>query len=746
MKRAYIAQALVILAAICGAAFILSYGARQKRISQREDLALFTQSNINDTRQAAFALERKFGDIAGELEFLSRQRAFRRRDSNKIAGEIKKAYSRITEQAACIAWVDNGRHAVIAWPRQNVACAGSTFHAAVASQGGMMPGRVLTDTFRTAGGRYMAVLREKVPSSAGGEVVALADIQALQKQIFRQWPNRQPDAVMFLDDRGRVLSHTQKKFLGVRILERPDVFSAPNAPDVTRAFMRDIRNDRAGTAWMASRGQETPLKPEGKLVAFAPVHVGDKNWAVVFVTSHGHVVSAMRYTRRENAVPVMLAALTILCAVIAVLSIHIARLRSEERAERRKQKRELAAMTERMEKEYTKQLEGATVELRRIDEMKTDLLAMVSHDMRTPLVVILGYLEMALRGQQGTLPQKLHQRLETVHKQARRLSTLIDNYLNLAVLEAGRFQIKRQRLDLNAHLHETLKSIRDDPTAHSISFIESYDPQVGTLFADPFIITQILHNLLTNAIKFTPSGGTVTISSRRVGAVTEISVSDTGIGIPVEDQSRVFERFYRANRTEGQRPGAGLGLAIAKEMVKTHGGDIALSSKPGLGTTMKFTLPAADEPASTADEIETEPRPCVPPHEMPAAPGQKPIFTMLAVDDQEDTLRYLVDIFELTENHLLIADTLEKARRQIETTPVDVILLDLIVGQESGWDFLAELRRSARTKNVPVIIHSAIPESVAWKKAQALGANRYLTKPAGAEEIMRAVESALCIT
>ena len=233
--------------------------------------------------------------------------------------------------------------------------------------------------------------------------------------------------------------------------------------------------------------------------------------------------------------------------------------------------------------------------LHEIDRMKDDFIAAVSHELRTPLTSILGYIDLVLEGETGNLTGEQESFLAIVDRNAERLLRLVGDLLFVAQLETGEFALDLGEVDLPAVAAEALEAAR--PSARDKGLELEFDAEViPTLRGDRARLGQLLDNLVSNAIKFTPAGGSVAVrvGARNGDAVLE--VSDTGIGISAEDQGMLFQRFFRTTAaTEQAIQGAGLGLAITKAIVERHGGTIGAESEEGAGTTFRVELPLLRE-------------------------------------------------------------------------------------------------------------------------------------------------------
>ncbi len=227
--------------------------------------------------------------------------------------------------------------------------------------------------------------------------------------------------------------------------------------------------------------------------------------------------------------------------------------------------------------------------LQATDELRRNLLADVTHELRTPLTVIQGNLEGLI---DGVYPRD-DEHLASILEETRLLSRLIDDLRTLTLAESGALKLQKERTDLAALTNEVAASFRAQADEAGVNLTTETDSGL-MLDMDPGRIRQVLENLIANALRYTPRGGTISVQcSMKSGPSksAEICVSDTGSGIPYEDLPRVFNRFYKSRDSRG----TGLGLAIAKNLVAAHGGEISAESELGKGTTIRFTLPMTSD-------------------------------------------------------------------------------------------------------------------------------------------------------
>jgi two-component system, OmpR family, phosphate regulon sensor histidine kinase PhoR len=232
-------------------------------------------------------------------------------------------------------------------------------------------------------------------------------------------------------------------------------------------------------------------------------------------------------------------------------------------------------------------------ETRRLEAMRRDFVANVSHELKTPLTSISGYAETLLTDTPD--PETTRRFLSTIATNARRMQRLVDNLLDLARLEAGGWQPEREPIDIAEAARDTWDALRDGSRAVAVDFAVEVADDADTVLADADAIRQVLTNLLDNSLRYTPRGGRIVCRSRVEGDGVSISVADNGSGIVPEHLPRIFERFYRSDpsrsRDEG---GTGLGLAIVKHLVEAHGGRVSAESSRGMGTTITCWFPTVE--------------------------------------------------------------------------------------------------------------------------------------------------------
>ena len=233
-------------------------------------------------------------------------------------------------------------------------------------------------------------------------------------------------------------------------------------------------------------------------------------------------------------------------------------------------------------------------------EARDDMMGIVSHDLRNPANAVKMLARSIVEGESGrAISADVRERVEVIRQAAEQMDALIQDLLDITRLEAGRLVVSPRDVELSGLIARSVEALRPLADAGGVT-LSTAIPALPTLRVDPDRVTQILSNVIGNAIKFTPAGGAVAVTARLIDHVVEIAVADNGEGIPAAQLPRVFDRFFQASLTSrAPRHGAGLGLPIARGIVEAHGGRIWVESSPGAGTTVLFTLPLHTEESTT---------------------------------------------------------------------------------------------------------------------------------------------------
>jgi CheY-like chemotaxis protein/two-component sensor histidine kinase len=365
-------------------------------------------------------------------------------------------------------------------------------------------------------------------------------------------------------------------------------------------------------------------------------------------------------------------------------------------------------------------------EVETANQMKSEFLASMSHELRTPLNAIIGFSDLLAEQTAGPLVAKQQRFITHIQQGARHLLALINDILDLSKVEAGRLELNRENVSVPVILAEVLTSIRPAAAAKHIFVHSSIGTEVMA-FADRIRFKQILVNLLGNAVKFTPEGGRIWVeAAARRGRLT-VSVSDTGLGIPAEEQEAIFDAFHQAGATtRGIKEGTGLGLAITKRLVEEHGGRIWVESQPGRGARMSFTIAAGRSGGDDTPFQDIDPR------NVPAR--DRPLI--LVVDDEAPARELLTSWLEPAGYEIITASSCAEAVARASEFVPDAITLNMLMPGKGGWDALYELKKTSITAGIPVIVVTVVDEP---RVGLALGAAEYLVKPVHKEVLLGAI-------
>ncbi|MFQ5855805.1 MAG: sensor histidine kinase [Anaerolineae bacterium] len=288
-------------------------------------------------------------------------------------------------------------------------------------------------------------------------------------------------------------------------------------------------------------------------------------------------------------------------------------LREKEKAEarirqlNRELERRVAKRTEELAQAYdelqqrNEALEAANEELKELDQLKSDFVSMVSHELRAPLTNINGSIELMLAD--GDMdPESQRTMLRIIGEQSARLTRLVQGILNVSRIEVRKLEIHPAVVDVRPLMEKVIGNLTQSEVIHTFHLPTG---QLPLVWADPDRLEEILANLIDNAVKYSPDGGAIELTARESDSRLIISVSDPGVGIPPKELLKIFEKFHRVDRGDARTTyGHGLGLYISKRFIEAHGGDIWVESQLGKGSTFSFTLPLADvdhsEPGSRA--------------------------------------------------------------------------------------------------------------------------------------------------
>jgi signal transduction histidine kinase len=237
------------------------------------------------------------------------------------------------------------------------------------------------------------------------------------------------------------------------------------------------------------------------------------------------------------------------------------------------------------------EIEDKSRQLEAASQHKSEFLANMSHELRTPMNAILGFSEVLAEGMFGEINDKQAEYLRDILESGRHLLSLINDILDLSKIEAGRMELELTNFDLPGAIETALILVRERASRRGIALGKTMDERLGTVRGDERKVKQVLLNLLSNALKFTPEGGRIDVRATVNEGMAEVSVADTGVGIAPEDQGAIFEEFRQVGTADKKVEGTGLGLALSRKFIELHGGRIWVKSQVGQGSTFTFTIP-----------------------------------------------------------------------------------------------------------------------------------------------------------
>jgi PAS domain S-box-containing protein len=384
---------------------------------------------------------------------------------------------------------------------------------------------------------------------------------------------------------------------------------------------------------------------------------------------------------------------------------------------------------------------AARTEAERVSRMKDEFLATLSHELRTPLNAILGWAQL-LRGE-GIEPEMQQQGLETIQRNSRIQAQLIEDLLDMSRIISGKIRLDVQRVDVAAAVEAAVEVVRPAAEAKEIRLQVVLDPIGVTVTGDPNRLQQIVWNILSNAVKFTPKGGRVQVSLARVNSHVEITISDTGQGISPEFLPHVFERFRQADSSSTRRHGGlGLGLGIVRHLVELHGGTVrATSPGEGQGATFIVTLPLSAVHDADSGMVRVHPTAEVTLHEF--RPPSLTDLQVLVVDDEPDSRELVKRVLEECEAVVVTADSAAAALAQIQRQKPDVLISDIGMPVEDGYSLIRQVRALPPESGgeIPAVALTAFARSEDRRRALLAGFQMHLPKPVEPSELVAVVAS-----
>ncbi|MFT4415005.1 ATP-binding protein [Fredinandcohnia humi] len=395
-----------------------------------------------------------------------------------------------------------------------------------------------------------------------------------------------------------------------------------------------------------------------------------------------------------------------------------------------------------------KKVDELTKELLHLDSLKDEFLIKTSHELRTPLHVILNLSKSILEGLAGPVRKEQQESLLLIHNVGRRLAKMVENLLDAGNIKRGEIHNSPSPTSLQVVGDIMAEMIYLLPNPQSVKLINRTNPSLPKMFVDENGFKQILFNLIYNSIKYTEFGE-ITVSAEVKDNKMHISVTDTGIGIE-ENLTRIFSSFYQVDSRFGnKREGLGLGLSITKELVERSGGSISVTSKLGKGSCFTFTLPLAEEGElenervctnSFATQKEDTLQTSTVQYDFPKVVEGEKDYTILVVDDEFANLKILMDMIISLDYTVIAVDNGASALQVINDRKIDLVILDLMMPEMTGFDVCKVLRAEFDLFELPVIVLTAAGQVSDLIHSLKMGANEFLQKPIMIDELKARLE------
>jgi PAS domain S-box-containing protein len=369
---------------------------------------------------------------------------------------------------------------------------------------------------------------------------------------------------------------------------------------------------------------------------------------------------------------------------------------------------------------------------------KDQFLATLSHELRTPLNAILGWI--FLMKQESVKPEVEKEGLAVIERNARAQSNLIADLLDISRIVAGRLRLEPRSLNLLSCLESAIKNIRPLANEKGVRVVSRADASVSpgiAMYGDPARLEQVLSNLLVNAVKFTPSQGSVEVSIEVYDSLARLTVADTGIGIGPEFLPCLFDRFSQADESVRKNRGLGLGLTISRHIIELHGGSIfAMSEGPGKGSSFTIELPIASGHLGNLPDKYSRPN-------RREAVRALDHVTIVAVDDNADARAFIDQVLKLHGATAVSVDTGEKAIEAVLQYHPDVLLCDLMMPEMDGYAVLRHIRalEDEAAKNVPIVALTAFAGAENRLKTEQAGFQVHLDKPIDPPQLIETIQT-----
>ena len=371
-------------------------------------------------------------------------------------------------------------------------------------------------------------------------------------------------------------------------------------------------------------------------------------------------------------------------------------------------------------------LKAMNQELQRANEVKNKFLSIMSHELRTPLTVINGYLSLVLDKNYGNPSKELRDIVTVVKEQGQNQLGLIEDLLDLTRIEAGEYKLNKQAFMPDALISKAVENFRPEYEAKKIMVTVDIGDEMPTVHWDFHKMLQVFQNLLDNALKFTPTGGEISLSAKSKSDFIEFRIVDNGIGIPKDRLDQIFERFYQVDSSSTRRfGGSGLGLSIVREIVVAHHGKVFVESDEDTGTCFLILMPVGEPDKPKHPDVGST---------VPEMKGVRPTpkgksETILVVDDDKAFLKMMEMILPKEGYNIRYTSDSTKAVHYAKKHRVDLLMLDLMMPEIDGYEVCRRIRKDNEIGEIPIIVVSAAGGKEVARRVYEAGADEHIVKP-----------------
>jgi signal transduction histidine kinase/DNA-binding response OmpR family regulator len=557
----------------------------------------------------------------------------------------------------------------------------------------------VSEVYRRLAEPHYNIIAVVVPirSQNAGTVAGILGLR-VRIDAFLHWTKNieiGPEGFVYLvDRRGHVVAHP-------RFPSQGQIVDYSNVPVVAKA----LRGERGVEV------QINPIEREERISAFEPVP--GYGWGVV-ATQPTSTAFALKWSALNS--------ILFIYGLMILLSGSLAYVILRSLAQRRKAEQEL--------QEKNAELERQSRRIEQASRLKSEFLANMSHELRTPLNAITGFSALLVDGKVGHLSPQQKEYLSDILTSGQHLLSLINDILDLAKIESGKMEICAAPVSLTKLVGEVTDILRPIAANKRIEVQVEIEPQIGNVVTDPAKLKQVLYNYLSNALKFTPDKGKVSVRAKSEGSdAVRIEVEDNGIGIRQEDIEKLFIEFQQLDSGMAKRSqGTGLGLALCKRMVEAQGGSVGVHSAPGKGSIFYAVLPRAPMPETMAQKLDAT---------FESVESDTP--TILIIEDDEKVREWLSRTLTQAGYRIETAASGAEALAKCRDKSFATITLDLILPDMGGWELFHAIRSELHNHDTPVIILSAVSEKQA---AKAFPVWDYLVKPVQPDVLLATLKQA----